>query len=284
MQASASHGRTGFTTPTWHATVDLARYPIHQLDSDRGRALVTACRRTLAADGACVLEGFITPKAVAAMVATADSLDDKAWPTDRTHTVYFENVDTSVPADHPRARLVRSAKHGIAYDCIPADAPLRVLYESDELTRFIASVLEKPVLYRSADPLDALQITKFFPGEELGWHFDRSEFSITVMYQPAERGGQFEYVPELRTDSDECYSEVQKVLAGDRSRIKVLRGEPGTLAFFRGEHAMHRVTPVEGTIPRANSVLTYGTRPDMRLNDLTSRLFYGRVSRPQGQA
>lgn len=264
--------------PAYADVVDLETYPIHRLGGDRAQALVARCRRALADDGACTLPGFITPAAVSTMVALAGRLADKAWVSDRTHTVYFEVVDEAVPAEHPRARRVRSAKHGIAYDCIPAEAPLRRLYESDDLTRFIAAVLEKPALYRSADPLDALQITTFHPGEELGWHFDNSEFSITVMYQPAEKGGDFEYVPRLRSDDDEHYDEVQKVLAGDRSRVTILPGAPGTLAFFRGEHSMHQVTPVGGTTPRINSVLTYGVRPDMRLSDLTSELFYGRTS------
>ena len=38
------------------------------------------------------------------------------------------------------------------------------------------------------------------------------------------------------------------------------------------------MTRVVGPRPRINSVLTYGERPDMRLNDLTSQLFYGRTS------
>ncbi|WP_174521317.1 hypothetical protein [Janibacter limosus] len=50
------------------------------------------------------------------------------------------------------------------------------------------------------------------------------------------------------------------------------------MAFFRGEWALHRVTPIRGRRPRINSVLTYGERPDMVLNDLTSELFYGRTS------
>ncbi|MFC4298389.1 hypothetical protein ACFO0J_10095 [Castellaniella hirudinis] len=279
MPSNTAHrAPVDLSEPAYRGIVDLDRYPIHDLHSEQGRALIRQCRQTLAQEGACALEGFITPEAVAGMVAIADRLEEKAWVTDRPHTVYFEEVDATVPAAHPRARTVRSAKHGIAYDYIPADAPMRTLYESDDLTRFIAAVLEKPVLYRSADPLDALQITKFFPTEELGWHFDRSEFSITVMYEPAEQGGLFEYVPALRTETDECYAEVQKVLEGDPSRVKLLSSAPGTLAFFHGRHAMHRVTPVGGARPRINSVLTYGTQPDMRLNDLTSKIFYGRTS------
>lgn len=266
------------TTPAYADVVDLEAYPIRDLDSERGRALIARCRAMLAADGVCNLPGFITPGAVAAMVELAGRLSDKAWPSDRVHTVYFEPPATDVPAEDPRARTVRSAKHGIAYDHIPADAPLRRLYESDDLTRFIAAVLGKPVLYRSADPLDALQITTFLPGEELGWHFDRSEFSVTVMYQQAQSGGDFVYAPALRSDDDPNYDGVRKVLDGDSSGLKVLPSAPGTLAFFHGHDALHWVTPIEGRTPRINSVLTYGEVPDMRLNDLTSELFYGRTS------
>jgi hypothetical protein len=47
---------------------------------------------------------------------------------------------------------------------------------------------------------------------------------------------------------------------------------------FRGQHALHRVTPVSGTRPRINSVLTYGEHPGMKLNELTQKLFYGRTA------
>ncbi|MEX1214499.1 hypothetical protein [Saccharospirillum sp.] len=264
--------------PDYAGVVDLDRYPIHDLESNGGMMLIDSCRKELAKDGCCTLQGFIKPDAVKIMVELACQLESKAWVSDRSHNVYFEPLDTTVEPDHPLAFQVRSAKHGIAYDQIPEGAPLRRLYESDDLTNFIAAVLEKPVLYRSADPLDALQITLFKPGEELGWHYDRSEFSVTVMYQKVEKGGDFEYVPALRSKQDERYEDVKKVLHGDRSRIKIQSSEPGTLAFFHGHCAMHRVTPVEGAIPRINSVLTYGEHDNMRLNDLTSELFYGRTS------
>lgn len=269
-------------TPTHTAAyadvVDLDRYPIHDLDSERGRAFVDECRAQLAAEGACNLPGFITPEAVQAMVDLAEELSPKAWTSSRPHTIYFEKPDETCSPEHPRAHQVRSVKHGIAFDYIPEDAPMRRLYESDDLTDFIAAVLEKPALYRSADPLDALQVTRMGPGDELGWHFDGSEFSITVMYQPAEEGGEFIYFPNLRSADDANYDEVQSVLHGEETGSKVLPGEAGTLAFFHGRNALHHVTPVEGRTPRINSVLTYGETPDMKLNDLTSELFYGRTS------
>jgi hypothetical protein len=267
------------TAPTYADVVDLDRYPIYELSSEAGRELVERCRVELASDGACSLHGFITPSAVASMITIAEQFADRAWSSNQTHTIYFEPVDDSVAPSHPRAREVRSAKHGIAYDQIPADAPLRRLFESDDLTRFIAAALGKDLLYRSADPLDALQITTFRPGDELGWHFDNSEFSVTVMYQQPVAGGEFVYRPALRTDDDQRYDAVQRVLDGDPAGLITLDSAPGTLAFFHGRHALHRVTPVSGDVARINSVLTYGERPDMRLSDLTSQLFYGRTSR-----
>lgn len=273
-----SHASTTVSLPSYADVVSLDKYPIHDLESDRGHAFIQVCREELKANGACSLPGFIRPEAVASMVSLAKELREEAWTSSRPHTVYFEPVDETVAAEHPRARQVRSVKHGIAYDYIPEDAPLRRLYESDDLTRFIAAVLQKPVLYRSADTLDALQITTMGDGDELGWHFDRSEFSITVMYQEAEEGGEFYYHPGLRSDDDPNYAGVQRALEGDPTGQLLLANAPGTLAFFHGHNALHHVTPVKGATPRINSVLTYGERDDMKLNELTSKLFYGRVS------
>jgi len=212
------------------------------------------------------------------MVALTGQLMAQAWASDQTHTAYFEPPDTAAGPDHPRALLQHSAKKAIAYDRIPAGAPIRRLYESDDLTGFIAAVLGKPVLYRSADPLDALEIAIFEDGDELGWHFDNSEFSVTVMYAQPEAGGHFDYYPGLRTERDDNYPAVQSVLQGRQDGVLRLPSRPGTLAVFRGQHAIHRVTPVSGSRPRINSVLTYGEHPGMKLNKLTQQLFYGRTA------
>jgi hypothetical protein len=258
--------------------VDLERYPINDPAGQAYRDLVQACRDQLRRDGVAQLAGFLTAAAISQMLALASHLAGQAWASDQTHTVYFEPPDDSAGPDHPRARLLHSAKQAIAYDQIPAGAPVRRLYESDDLTAFIAAVLGKPVLYRSADPLDALEIAIFGDGDELGWHFDNSEFSVTLMYQEPQAGGHFDYHPRLRDEHDENYPGVERVLAGDSDGVLRLPASPGTLAVFRGQHALHRVTPVTGPRPRINSVLTYGERPGMKLSELTQRIFYGRTA------
>jgi len=264
-------------TTTFEDVVDLRRYPISEPDGADYDALVRSCRDQLRDRGVAQLEGFLTQAAVSEMMAETTRLADRAWASDQSHTVYFRPPDDSAGPDHPQALMQHSAKKAIAYDLIPAAAPIRRLYESDDLTAFIAAVLGKPVLYRSADPLDALEIAVFEDGDELGWHFDNSEFSVTMMYTESEAGGHFDYCPGLRNEHDENYPGVQKVLLGDPGPVVRLPTSPGTLAVFRGQHALHRVTPVSGPQPRINSVLTYGERPGMKLNQLTQELFYGRT-------
>jgi len=37
----------------------------------------------------------------------------------------------------------------------------------------------------------------FTAGQQLGWHFDRSDFSVTLSLQAASAGGDFEYIRML---------------------------------------------------------------------------------------
>jgi hypothetical protein len=256
--------------------VDLERYPVHELQSAAGRGLVEQCREDMARSGAARLDGFVRSEAVAQLASVASGLVSLGFANDDVHTVYFEDVDESLPADDPRRMLVRSAQKAVAMDLLPADFGVRRLYAWDGLTHFVAAALGKDSLFRSEDPLDGCNVTVYEDGDELGWHFDRSEFSVTLMIQPAERGGVFEYVPTTRSADDERFGVVGAILAGERKDVIELPSLPGTLAFFRGRYSLHRVTPVEGNRPRLNSVLTYASEPGHRLNPLTAQLFYGR--------
>jgi hypothetical protein len=98
------------------------------------------------------------------------------------------------------------------------------------------------------------------------------------MLQPAAQGGDFQYVPNLRNEHDENYPAVGRLLQGDMTDVIHLPSRAGTLAFFRGRHSIHRVTPIEGDVLRTNAVLSFADKPDHRLNQLTQRLFYGRTA------
>jgi hypothetical protein len=258
------------------AVIDLDRYPIDRPDSPEYVELIVRCREMLRADGACQLHGFMRPEAVSELVAEAEALRGSAHRTDDSHNAYFETDDPSLAADDARRLPQRSAKLTIGYDRIAGDSPLRRLYETDAMTDFVRDALEAAALYRDADPSGALSLAIFERGDELGWHFDRSEFAVTVMLAPAQAGGAYEYVQNLRSESDENLDGVQAVLQ-DRAPDSVvsLRNEPGTLSLFRGRYSLHRVTPNEADAPRINAVLAYATQPGHVLNDVTRELFYG---------
>lgn len=257
--------------------IDLERYPLAALESPEGRRLVDSCRAALRREGACKLDGFLRPEAVSRLAEEAAELISNGFRNDAANTVYFEDVDPSLPEDDPRRLLQRSAQIAVAMDVLPPHFGIRRVYGWDGMTRFAAAALEEDVLYRSADPLDGCNLTAYEEGDELGWHFDQSAFSITLMIQPAERGGVFEYVPMIRTPEDENYPAVHAILRGSRDGVVPFPSDAGTLAFFRGRYSLHRVTPVAGSRPRVNSVLTYATEPGHRLNELAQRLYYGRI-------
>lgn len=257
--------------------IDTDRYPIDDLESPAGIALVERCRADLGATGACQLEGFLRPAAIERLTAEALVLSDQGFVNEAVHNVYFEEVDESLPPDDARRIMQRASQSTIAYDMIPADAGIRALYEWDALLEFVGAALGKSPFYRNADPLGALNLTYYGEGDELGWHFDRAEFVVTLMLQPSISGGDFEYAPNLRNEQDENYATVQRLLQGDTTHVIHLPSTAGTLAFFRGRHSIHRVTPIEGDRLRTNAVLSFAEKPDHRLNELTQQLFYGRT-------
>lgn len=257
--------------------VDLERYPIDALDTEAGRALVERARAGLRSEGACDLPGFLRDEAIAVGVESAMALHDRSYRTEQAHDIEFSGLaPDELPPDDPRRTRVPSAKQGTAFDDIPSDSIVRVLYESPELLAFVGAALEIDPLHRSDDPLGALNYMYFHPGDELGWHFDNAHFVVTLLLQAPHAGGVFEFAPMLRTEDDRNDAGVRALLAGDRSRVRTMSGQPGTLALFRGHWSPHRVTPVEGDRMRMNAVLSFAQTPGQRLSSETYRLFYGR--------
>ena len=256
--------------------IDLDRYPIHDLGSPGGRDLIERCRADLAEAGACDLEGFLTDEAVARIVGELATWNATPFRTETTHNIEFSGREEELDPDDPLRIQVRSAKSLIAYDQIPETSLLRSVYETDDLTTFVGEALSIDPIYRQADELGALNVMLYDPGDELGWHFDNADFVVTLMLQSSAEGGDFEYVPMLRTPQDANPAGVASLLGGDRAGVRTISARPGTLALFRGHHSPHRVTPVEGSTQRINAVLAYASTPDARLSANARRIFFGR--------
>ncbi|WP_415770018.1 HalD/BesD family halogenase [Pseudomonas sp. LB3P38] len=259
--------------------VDLARYPITDRSSPAYRALVTDSQSLLGQEGVAIFPGFVRNEPIATMADQTLALHPRMFHFRENHTVYFKPQEESVDSGHPLRRLMKTEKDTVAYADIPADNLIRRIYESDEVLSFIKDVLGLDTLYRHADPLAALNLQGFTVGQQLGWHFDRSDFSVTLSLQAASAGGDFEYVRMLRNEDDDCYDAVRQFLDNpDTQQIEVLPQVPGTLTLFRGRYSLHRVTPVVGDRLRLNAVFAYVDQPNVEFSAYARQLFYGRTT------
>lgn len=256
--------------------VDLARYPVD--DPAAAVGVVAEAAAGLRAKGVAILPGFLAPDALARIVAEADALAPLGHPEDVTGTAYLDLPDESFPPDHPRRCASRSALTAVAYDLFPRDSLLRALYEWDDVMAFVGAILGRSPLHRYADPLGALNVATMYDGDELGWHFDLTDFVVSIALQSSEEGGEFEAAPLVRSPDDERYDEVARVLRGDAPElVETIPMTPGTLMLFEGRHSLHRVTPVRGTVPRHVALLAFDTEPGTDSTDLLKLVRYGRL-------
>lgn len=257
--------------------IDRDRYPIDDLDDPRTVALAGACRARLDATGVAIVPGFLTDAAVAAIVAESEPLAAAGHHQDISGTPYLELPDDGWSPGHPRLTTGRSALTAIPYDDFGRDSPLRALYEWDPLMDFVGLALGKERLYRYDDELGALNVAAMHDGDELFWHFDQTDFVVSIALQPSRAGGDFECVSMTRTADDECYDDVAAVLAGATQTVTTVPMEPGTLMLFEGRHSLHRVTPIVGPVPRYVALLAYDTRPGTHSSELLRLVRYGRA-------
>jgi len=253
--------------------VDLSAYPI----TDAG--FQAECRGKFNQTGVLVMPGFTRQAAINAITAEGQANRDSVYAKTEKHTVYLSPTDPEFAPDHPRNRMVTSSKGCITDDLIPQESALRALYDADEFRSFLCAVLGEEALYEYADSLSSINLHFAQKGQELGWHFDNSSFSITLMVQPPEKGGAFEYVTDVR-DADAGgmgFEVVGEVLDGS-TEVKQLVVEAGTLVFFRGRNSLHRVAPNEGDRTRMLAVLAYNSVPGVALSEAARMTFYGRTS------
>ena len=256
--------------------IDRDCYPIHQLGGDAAKAVIAEAQRQISITGAAELPGFITSAGVATLVADAESLAERAHPSGGMGTAWLEEPTDEWSSDHPRRHRMKYGVRAVGYDVIPYASPLRQIYELPELTAFVAAVLQRGEIYHYADPCGALNLAVMGEGDELQWHYDQTDFVVSLAIQDAERGGDFEMVPKLREATDEHYDRVARVFDGDHSEVVTLAMTPGTLLIFEGRYSLHRVSPIHGSTLRHVGLFAYDTKPNTVSNEHLRQDRYGR--------
>jgi hypothetical protein len=259
------------------AVLDLDRYPLDRPDLPAYQMLVDSCRRDMAAHGMFNLDGLLSPAAVERAVRELQPRSDRlAYTHQRRHNVYFEDNVAGLPADHDALRKFDTVHHTLCDDQL-AGTLVHEIYEWEPLPAFLARVLGKPRLFLMSDPLARVNVINYKPGEALNWHFDRSVFTTTLLIQPADEGGEFEYRSNLRSDEDPNYEGVATLLRGSDPGIRINPLAAGTLNVFAGKNTLHRVSPVRGRRDRLVAVYSYYERPEVTFSDQERIGFYGRA-------
>lgn len=255
---------------------DIINQDLHAIAQD---GFLQQAKARLDRDGVLVLQDFLRPTALAAMVQESEAKQDQAYFCSQTHSVYLTPPNPAYAQDHPVNREVISSKGCICDDVVDPASPLRTLYDDETFRAFIGYVTGQKDLYPYADPLSSINIHYARRGQELGWHFDNSSFAITLLIQKPTAGSRFEYVKDLRdADAGEMSYDAVSALLDGRLEPQVLSMDPGTLVLFRGRNSIHRVSPNESDVTRMLAVLAYNAEPGVELSENARMTFYGRLS------
>jgi 2OG-Fe(II) oxygenase superfamily len=261
-----------------HDILDLDAYPLDRPEESAYAALVEDCRADLARDGMFNLGGFLRPDAAARAAAEVmPQMAEGSYHHRRRHNIYFRREIPGLAPCHPALTQFETSNRTVCADRIPESIVVRV-YEWAPLRRFLAATMGKDELHLMADPLARANVMAYGAGEALNWHFDRSEFTTTLLLQAPEAGGDFEYRTDLRSDEDPNYEGVARLLRGEDEQVRTLRLSAGTLNVFQGKNTAHRVTPVRGARDRMIAVFSYYERPGVTFSEEERIGFYGRAA------
>lgn len=257
--------------------LDLDRFPLDRPRSAAYRALVRRCQDELAGEGLFSLHRLVRPEAIEACAQGLAPRFEGAYVHKRAHNVYFLKQVPGLPEDHPALRVVETQHLTLCADLV-RDTLVTRLYEWEPLQAFLAEAMGKPSLYPMDDPLARINVMGYRAGEGLNWHFDRSQFTTTLLIQAPEHGGQLEYRYNLRSVENPNYQGVARVLAGEDPEVRVLTLAPGTLNVFLGKNTLHRVSPPAGARARVIAIFSYYDRPGVTFTPEERMGFYGRVA------
>mgnify|MGYP001447023730 FL=1 len=258
--------------------VDLERYPIQDLNSPKIKETIKKCKNDLDKFSCATIPNFILFESLKIMNAELKKHINEVYMSKESINAYlYSKDDSSLPIDHPKRIFMDRDNGYLNSDLFEKDSEMKFLYVQKELLKFVSACLGVSPIYRWADPLACHAYNVMKPNGILPWHFDSCEFSLSILMQKPEKGGIFEYCPNIREPGNENFKEVKKILDGDRTRVRQLKLDPGDLQIFKGRFTLHRVTKVEGNRSRYLCIPAYVLDPWRVNTPEHSRTIYGKV-------
>jgi hypothetical protein len=261
-----------------HDILDLDRYPLDKIGSGPWVELVDRCKADLASNGMFNLDDLVRPEALDRILGEVRPvMDTLSFVHKREHNIYFMKTVPGLSDDHPALARTQTINHTVCADQIPHSIVSHV-YEWAPLIVFLSATMEKAALYPMRDPLARMNVMAYREGEGLNWHFDRSEYTTTLLLQAPSKGGEFIYRNDLRSADDPNYEGVARLMRGEDPEVKMMNVTPGTLNVFRGRNTAHKVNTVQGARERMIAVFTYFENAGAVFTREEQMGFYGRTA------
>ena len=161
--------------------INYSKYPITEPNRVILVEVIKRARHELNEKGIALLPDLMLSSALKETITDTEQVLPKAFRGISDHNVYLEDCkEEKLEPNRPSEIISRSSKSCVTHDQIKASTPLNKLYMSQAMTDFVRLLLQRDVLYRTADPLGALNVHVYKEMDQLNWHFDRGEFAVTL--------------------------------------------------------------------------------------------------------
>lgn len=235
-------------------------------------------QKILAKEGILVLPDFINKVGLKKIVQEADNLKSSSFQSVSEYNVYVMPTDPDQSMNSARNRIMKTTKKCISNDLIASDSLLMDVYNDPTIKAFFATLFGVAALFPYADPLSSVNINYYDRGDALGWHFDNSDFTITLLAKNCTKGGLYQYHTDMRykRDGSENFELVESIL-DENTVAETQKAQAGDLMVFRGNKSLHQVTEViEGE--RILITFNYNTKKGISLSEESRRTFFGRIT------
>ena len=190
-----------FSTPA--DFINLKKYPIDDLESAAGIALLAQCHKSIAQHSILALPGFLRSGVTTALTEEINGLHSVARKIDFLTTLYGWMDNSGFPPTHPRSTLLRRHCGVITTDQLDPDGLCMRLFHIGLLTEFVRRLLQYETLYASTCPNISVRLNIMEKGDEFPWHFDTNDGVVSFIIQNADEGGHFQHAPSIRSEENE---------------------------------------------------------------------------------